>query len=306
MTGDVASLAKQIAGLSLSAIILALLLNTLNRALMTYKWLRLLAHRGHYMKLLRGIKIYCASIVWGLFLPATVGADTIRATCTIRDGIPAREVIASIAIERIIGGLATPLLAIGGLILIRASGNLDPRLDPIWWISLAVIGAGIAVLLITFEGRFHELLHHRLMGRLQRFKIFQLLEKSHETFRAYRTAQGELGIFFFLTLVENSFPIFITWIIGEGLGVSVPFINVAAAVPLAYLVARIPFSIGGIGVYESIFVLILSAGGVPLEDSLAMALLARVLQIIAWLPWWFAYTMEGGKPDTTTGEALPR
>jgi uncharacterized protein (TIRG00374 family) len=305
MAGDVQALGRQIAALSTVAIGLALLLNTLDRALMAYKWIRLLNYRGHHMGLLRGIRIYCASTIWGLFLPATLGADSVRAACTVREGIPAREVVASIAVERIIGGLATPLLAIGGLTLIQVSGNFDPRLESVWWIALAVIALGVAALVVAFDLRFHKFLHYRLMGRVQHFRLFQLLEKAHESFYSYRSARGELGFFFLLTLAENSFPIVITWVIAQGLGISAPFVSIAAAVPLAYLAARVPISMGGIGVYETVFVLVLSAAGVPLEDSLSMALIARVLQIVSWTPWWLAYMAEGGRPKPDAGDALP-
>lgn len=304
--GGLGHLVRQMSELSLGAIVVVLLLNTLNRALMTYKWLRLLAYRDCHMRLVRGIQIYCASTIWGLFLPATVGADTVRATCTVREGISARETIASIAIERLVGALATPLLAVAGLLLIQLSGNFDPRLEPIWWVSLGVIAASLALLVVTFQEGFYQFLHHRLMGRFQRFKVFELLEKSHESFRTYRAAPGVLSKFFLLTLIENSFPTVVTWVIALGLGLSVPFIIVAAAVPLAYLVARVPFSIGGIGVYESVFVLVMAAGGVPVNESLAIAVLARLLGILAWVPWWLAYVLEGGRPDAAASGAPPR
>jgi uncharacterized protein (TIRG00374 family) len=270
---------------------------------MAYKWTRLLAVRGQFLALVRAIKIYCSSNIWGLVLPATVGGDAVRATCTVREGLPTVEVIASIAIERILGGLATPLLALGGLALLLGSGHFDPRLTPVWWISVVTIVGGMLVLLISFDARFHNLLHHGLLGRLQRFRVFQLLERAHHAFRAYRSARGELAIFFVLTLLENSFPTFITWIIALGLGIPVSLVHMAAAVPLAYLVARIPFSIGGIGVYEGTFVLILATAGISLEQSIAVALLARILQITSWLPWWLAYTWEIGRPKTTATAA---
>ncbi len=305
MAGDVQALGRQIAVLSPVAIFLALLLNTLDRALMAYKWIRLLNFRGHHLALLRATRIYCASTIWGLFLPATVGADSVRTACTVREGIPAREVVASIAVERIFGGLATPLLAIGGLALIRVSGNFDSRLDPVWWIALAVIALGLAALAVAFNPRFYRFLHYRLLGRVQHIWLFQLLEKAHESFNSYRPARGELGLFFLLTLAENSVPIFITWVIAQGLGIPVPFVSIAAAVPLAYLAARIPVSMGGIGVYETVFVLVLSAADVPLRDSLSIALLARVLQILSWTPWWLAYMAEGGRPKPDARDAMP-
>jgi uncharacterized protein (TIRG00374 family) len=134
-----------------------------------------------------------------------------------------------------------------------------------------------------------------MLGRWQHLRLFQLIQRSHESFAAYRTGHKELVIFFLLTLLENCFPIVIIWTIGQGLGVDVGLLQVASAVPIAYFVARIPFSMGGIGVFEGVLVLVLSLTGVPADASLAMALIARVLQILSWLPWTLVYMAEGGR-----------
>ncbi len=299
MLGDPAALGRQMIALSPFAVVVALALITLDRTLMAYKWIRLLVARGHALGLLRGIKVYCASTVWGLFLPATMGADAIRAACSVREGLPARVVIASIAIERMIGLVATSLLAIGSLVLLRGLGQLNPELEPVWWASLGLLAAGLVAFLVSLNERIHHLLHGRLLGRFQEVRVFRLLERSHQTLRDYRHSRRELFIFFLLTLLENAFPIVVTWVIGRGLDVPIGLLHLAAAVPLAYLVSRIPLSIAGIGVYESVFVLVLSAAGVAVEQSLAMALLARILQILCMLPWWFAYAGEAGRPAPT-------
>ena len=83
-----------------------------------------------------------------------------------------------------------------------------------------------------------------------------------------------------------------------------------AAVPLAILVSRLPISIDGIGVYEGIFIAIMTLGGVRPDDSLAISLAMRALQIVAWLPWWLAMAVQthGVRPpsnqETLGNEAL--
>src|SRR5690606_36917924 len=52
-------------------IVLALLVATFDRILMTYKWGLLLTAQGHHLPLFQGVMIYCSSMVWGLALPAT-------------------------------------------------------------------------------------------------------------------------------------------------------------------------------------------------------------------------------------------
>lgn len=292
---DMGAVKQQILQASWFSLLVGYLLNWLNRTVMAYKWIRLLDFRGHPLPLRQGVKIYCASALWGLFLPATMGGDAVRAACTVREGLPAREVIASIAIERVIGALATPLLAIVSLLLLRLHGHIDSRLESVWWISLCVTIGGFVAFWVAVSDRFQDIVHRKMLGRWQHLKLFQLIQRSHESFAAYRTGHKELVIFFLLTLLENCFPIVIIWTIGQGLGVDVGLLQVASAVPIAYFVARIPFSMGGIGVFEGVLVLVLSLTGVPADASLAMALIARVLQILSWLPWTLVYMAEGGR-----------
>jgi hypothetical protein len=65
-------------------------------------------------------------------------------------------------------------------------------------------------------------------------------------------------------------------------------------VPLAILVSRLPISLDGIGVYEAIFMAVMTLGGVRPEDSLAVSLASRALQIITWTPWWLALMSRTG------------
>src|SRR5438309_95088 len=105
--GKIAAIAGRI---SFGLASLAVIVSILDRALMTYKWTLLLKAKGIHLGLLTAMKIYCASMIWGMFLPTTVGADTIRAVSTARTGINANEVVASIVVERMFGFLSALLL----------------------------------------------------------------------------------------------------------------------------------------------------------------------------------------------------
>ena len=39
----------------------------------------------------------------------------------------------------------------------------------------------------------------------------------------------------------------------------------------------------------------MALGGVPPPVALSIALAGRIVQTLAWLPWWFAYTLELGQ-----------
>jgi len=87
-----------------------------------------------------------------------------------------------------------------------------------------------------------------------------------------------------------------------------------AAVPLAILISRLPISIDGLGVYEGIFIAIMSLAGVRPDDSLALSVAARIFQIVIWLPWWLTLVARTGAlrppaepvtPESTTTAPPP-
>ena len=116
--------------------VVVLLINTADRVLMSFKWSQLLRSRHERLPLFRAMMIYCDSMVWGLLLPTTVGADVIRAASAARTGLKSDVVVSSIIIERLIGFVSAILLGIIGLFLLYATKKLDARFD------LVIVSAG--------------------------------------------------------------------------------------------------------------------------------------------------------------------
>lgn len=263
---------------------------TLDRLLMTYKWLRLLRHRGFSIPLLVGMQVYCASMVWGLFLPSSVGADAIRAVSISRLNVPLSEATASIAIERLIGVAVTALFAAASLIVLAHLDLLDARLGFVWWAS-AVMAFCAALLFFACTHRgTYSILTKLIPRRLNRQKLLKLVSTFHEAFTAHRRAPRELVSFATLTAVEQLFGVCATWVIAAAMGLDVEFTMLAAAVLLSFFFSRIPISLGGIGVYEGVFVLITSSAGVSIAEGAAIALVMRAVQIATWIPWWLAFS----------------
>ena len=268
--------------------------NVADRLLMTYKWLLLLRTRGDRLSLLRGTQIYCASMVWGLFLPATLGADAVRAASTMRSGIDIHRVLSSIVVERAIGFLSTLLLGMVGLFLVSLSTELPPALRVVWWLSAALLVLGAAALAVSFSDWIYDLLHERLLRRLRDNRVVGHVRRLHESYQSYRTHQRSLTLFFGLSLLEQLVPALAVWLIALGLGIDVGLLYLVGAVPLAFLVARIPVSLGGIGVFEGTFILLLSLVDVSSIDAASIALTARIIEIASWLPWWVADILTRG------------
>ena len=112
-------------------LVLAVVVVTIDRILMTFKWTLLLRAQGYRLPLLQGVTIYCTSMVWGLALPTTVGADAIRAIMVTRRGFNGTDVVTSIVIERMVGFVLALALGLVSISILRMLGVLDARFDKI-------------------------------------------------------------------------------------------------------------------------------------------------------------------------------
>jgi hypothetical protein len=75
------------------------------------------------------------------------------------------------------------------------------------------------------------------------------------------------------------------WILLQGMGQPLPFGLIAGLWSLTYFVTLLPVSINGMGVQElSTALIYTSLGGVTGAASLTLALLMRILQMLASLP----------------------
>src|SRR4029453_10924205 len=97
---------------------------------------------------------------------------------------------------------------------------------------------------------------------------------------AYRSLAADgrsLAMFFGLTFGEQMLPIVNTWLVARGMGINVGALYFAATLPLALLIARLPISIDGIGVFEGVFVVLMSLAGLSAAQAVAIAVASRIL-----------------------------
>jgi glycosyltransferase 2 family protein len=292
--GGFQGLYEQIRHASIFYLVPVAALNLIDRGLMTYKWSLLLRGRGHKLPLLRGMMVYCASWVWGYFLPSTVGSDAIRAYCTARMGFDSREVVASIVVERFVGFLASMILMILSLILLTAMGILADKAVYVWLVGGALTLAGILVYFVSVSHSAFQLVHNRILKRFQRHRIANRLREFHETYHTFMKDRLYFGAFFWLTLLEQLFPILCMWLIARGMGIRSDLLYFAGALPLAMLFMRLPISLDGIGVFEVVFVLLMSLAGISASQSVAISITSRVIILIVMVPWWLAFVFVSG------------
>ncbi len=293
MLGGPGEIGSQIRRINPLYIVPIAALTIIDRALMTYKWGLLLKGRGIRLPFLRGMLIYCASAIWGLFLPSTVGADAIRAYSTSRTmGIESREVVASIIVERFIGFLSALLLAILSLVLMTCMGSLGDWVLIAWLLGGGMLGGAILLFTASFNQRVNIYLYERVLRRFGHLRITGKIREFHQTYRSFFGDLPNLLRFFGLTFVEQLLPILDTWVIARGMGIQVGVLYFAGALPFALLISRLPISFDGIGVFEGMFVVLMSMAGLTAAQAVAIAIVGRVLQTLTLIPWWMVHVIR--------------
>jgi glycosyltransferase 2 family protein len=289
---DIRVVAQTLARCNVGWALIALAALTIDRVLMSYKWGLLLAIRGYSLGLIRQLMVYCSAMMWGLALPSTVGADGIRVVLVLRFGVRIDDTLATILVERGIGFVSALLTALLGVLILRTQVALSPTFDSLLLLGgLALIGA-ITIVLFSFSDRALDWMLRLIPRRFAAGRIAQLFTRLHAAYKSLGVDRPRLLLFSTLTLVEQVLMIACYGLTAVALGIEFNAIFLFAAVPLAILISRLPISIDGIGVYEAIFIGIMTLGGVRPEDSLAISLAMRALQIVVWLPWWLMMAME--------------
>jgi glycosyltransferase 2 family protein len=286
-------------------LLLAIVVVTLDRILMTFKWTLLLRAQGYRLPLLQGVTIYCTSMVWGLALPTTVGADAIRAVMVTKRGFNGTDVVTSIVIERMVGFVLALALGLVSLAILRSIGVLDARFDAALYVGIAML-IGVTALLVA---GLNEKLFGTVVARLPRAardsKVMHYLTRFAIAYRSLGRARSTIAQFSVLTVIEQVFSVIFPWTLAMGLGVPVNLLLLLGVLPISTLISRLPISFDGLGVFEAVFVGLLVLAGIDAASALAIAISGRIIQLLAFLPWWVVYVARSGAIRPPRSKELP-
>jgi uncharacterized membrane protein YbhN (UPF0104 family) len=219
----------------------------------------------------------------GWFLPMTVGADVVRVAALAGGGRTA-GLVASVLLERTIGALAQAVLALislGTLIALGLGADVGPAER--WAVGGAVLAAFLA---FPFSFRLAGWAARRVSAD---HGPWRLVRKLGEAYAGYAASPRLVVAFFGLTLLEGCLPVAIHYLVGRALGLDPGWTFYIATVPLVFMVARLPVSLGGLGVLELSFVYLATLLGLGRTEAFSIAVVAEGLVILCLTPGALAY-----------------
>lgn len=219
------------------------------------RWHILLKSAGVDVSFLRSTMLTFTGNFSSNFLPTTIGGDVARLAGAMQLGYDRAICLASLVADRLIG-MAGMALAI-----------------PLGLVPVLTAGAGISQS-ISISALFQ--------------KGMEFGRRTFESLSIWLKKPLALTVSLLATLGNQAFIYLAIYLLLLGIDHYVPYWLVAGLYTLTYFVTLIPISINGLGVQElSMAFLLTQFGGLTPSESATIALLTRLLFLIASLPGAF-------------------
>jgi uncharacterized protein (TIRG00374 family) len=268
--------------------ILLLLLITLDRIFMAYKWYLLLRTKDMDISLFTAIKTYYIGTFIGIFLPTTVGGDIVRVIKLHSEKRRGTDVLSSVIVERMLGFIASAILAPIAALFLISYFKLN-----IWrFLGIAAIVLFTFTLLMLIP--FSEFIYRRIdkSKKLSQNRLLSKFKDLYLSYVQYKNNKSTLALFLGLSVLEQAAPIIGNYLACRALNLSIPFIYFLLIIPLVQLISRIPISFEGIGVNEGLLVYFFSLLALSKTGAFTIGLLGHIAIIIATLPALFFYIKD--------------
>jgi uncharacterized membrane protein YbhN (UPF0104 family) len=233
-------------------------------------WLSLIQLKGYFLR---------------NFLPGGISAELYKAFAITRSTHQTSEAISVLIGEKIFGAFSLVLVCLSGFLL----GNLNTSYDiyrdlrhPIAVVCAALL-CGLLILFLL--GHIFTRQNVNSSSKLIN-SVTRLLRISTRLVFANRHIAKILIVSILLQFVV------VTWyaVISVELGLPLSYIDLLMTIPLTELLLMLPISIGGVGVREVSFVLLLTPFGVSFESAISFSLMSlfvvsifRILSGMAFL-----------------------
>jgi hypothetical protein len=271
-----------LSSMSPGALLLALVLASVDRVLMGFKWRQLVRAAGGSLRLRDATNIYYQTCFTDLVLPNVVASEGLRVYLGRRFGVPLALLLGSMTIERMIAAAVAVVLAALGLLYLAA--EVEPQMLHLFLEIIAAAAAvGIAVVLAVWWTPLHRMAGRALRDRIPP-KFFALLKKISEALVAYRGQPGTLAINLLLAIAENLLQIVNFYVIGHGMGIKLAVLPFFAAISVTALVRRLAMHVEGRGLGEGAAVVMFALLGVQKDAAVALTFAHYALWLLASMP----------------------
>ncbi len=217
------------------------------QAISSVRWSWVIESLGKKVSPLLLFKLYLMGMFANLFLPSTIGGDTIKGYI-VSKSIGIRRAVSSIFLERYNGLLTLLLLSlVSSLLFIKLFG---------FKVVLIIVAVNISALLSLY---------------LLRFVKHEKVKNFYEDIKTFHKSKMFIPVTA-LSFVVQIINIVIYILAGERLGIHIQPAYYFAFIPIITLISFLPISFNGIGVREFSFVYFFKMANLTPTESISLSL----------------------------------
>jgi glycosyltransferase 2 family protein len=275
-------------------ILAAVLLVLVDRSLMAYRWVVLLrvTDSGEGVPLAAILRVFFVSTFVGTFLPASIGADVVRAYSLSRTHVGAAPALASVLMDRLLGVVSLLLVSVAGLAVAADLLEETSLLIAIGGVAAACL-AGLA---LVYSDAWASWIGTWL-ARMPGANIRRLGADLIAAVRVYSTRHTAIANVLAGSIAVQALRIVQAFALGRSIGIDAPLSAYVAFVPIILLIMLLPISIYGLGTSQLAFAALFSRVGVLPGEAIALSLLFLGLGVLGNLPGAVLYVVGSRLPQ---------
>lgn len=272
---------------SLGLVLLATLIHIVGVLLSVVRWSTILVNFDISVDYSPLAKITFIGFFFNLFLPSGIGGDFFRAYyLSQRKNRGMSTTLTTTLLERS-GGLCA-LLVIGTLF--AAFEDLGVEGVHLLYVFLVLITLYLLGNLMLFHGWTHR----QISSLLKRRNLEQIEAKMELVYNGLNTLRSNtraIVVALFLSLLIQLITVVVVWVAALAIEIDAPFRIFMIFVPLINLSIMVPLTINGIGLRESLFYLLFSQIGLPVETSVSLSLVTFSVYLLTAVPGLIIYSV---------------
>jgi len=219
------------------------------------------------------LQLYLVGGFFNSFLPTGLGGDVMRVWLSGNTNKNHSGAFAAVFVERLLGIAGTVgIVLIGGWMYLGSVNGHDLR---------GIILGTAAVILLCLMTIIHPGFHRKTINLVAGMKLFrtgEILSKVFNALHSYRFSMWRLGVGFILSFIVQFLFVVLHFFIGEALtGIDKlsiqPYFLISPMIGLGNFLP----SVGGYGIREGSYVLLLSLFGMSKDLGFSYAVLADIL-----------------------------
>jgi uncharacterized protein (TIRG00374 family) len=235
------------------------------------RWRVLLEGAEIVVSRLRVSRVFATALILNNVLPTALGGDAVRTWLVGRDGRLVGAAAATI-VDRLSG--LTLLFAMGWVTLAFESGSVPGSLVGIFaWVTVGLVAALVVGGLVVAG---IQPVVHRLPDR-----IAAMIREAWAVLRLWVGSTKVIAALVGLGVAYQGMAVLVLMLVGKTIGIELSFALAAISVCIVIVAMLIPVSIGGLGIREGGFVLLLGQADIDAAEATLLSLLGTAAIILA-------------------------